>query len=233
MQSSWPDPWETRLTRSSFCEVQGKHMARYGGVLPYAWSAHGQPLLLLGREQYGKNWSGSRRWSPFGGGVDPGETPARAALREGYEETMGLFGTPAELARRVDRKAWKHKGGVTLLLPVDHDPSLPRYFRNMYKYAPVPQQGVSRGMVRENARAWTLFGHQLDLPNLGIAPVPPALLASGARVAGGLHSSCLPRLRRTLWTPPTTVCSGPQLGADGHRAAQGAGSRMSGGSESG
>ena len=111
-----------------------REMARYGGVLPYAWS-HGQILLLLGREKYVKNWSGSRRWSPFGGGVDPGETPTRAALREGYEETMGMFGTPAELARRVDRKAWKHRGGVTLLLPVEHDINVPRYFRNVYKYA--------------------------------------------------------------------------------------------------
>ena len=83
-------------------------MARYGGVLPYAWSAHGQPLLLLGREQYGKNWSGSRRWSPFGGGVDPGETPARAALREGYEETMGPSGP-----RLSWRGAWTARRGST------------------------------------------------------------------------------------------------------------------------
>ena len=151
-------------------------MARYGGVLPYAWSAHGQPLLLLGREQYGKNWSGSRRWSPFGGGVDPGETPARAALREGYEETMGLFGTPAELARRVDRKAWKHKGGVTLLLPVDHDPNLPRYFRNMYKYArrcrggACPRDGTRKrtcaGCPWPGSTSWT------SAPNFGIRSRP-------------------------------------------------------------
>ena len=140
--------------------------ARYGGVLPYAWAACGQPLLLLGQEQYGKNWSGSRRWSPFGGGVDPGETPARAALREGYEETMGLLGTPKELARRVDRKAWKHKGGVTLLLPVDHDPNLPRYFRNMYKYARRCRGGACpEGWYEKTRVRWVPLArvHQLDL----------------------------------------------------------------------
>ena len=118
-----------------FVTLRGKRLSmRYGGLLPYAW-VKGQPVLLLGREMYLPRWDGSRRWAPFGGGVHSGEKPYRAALREGYEETMGLFGTPRELARKVDRKAWKHAGGLTLLLPVKYDKNIPAYFRNFFRYA--------------------------------------------------------------------------------------------------
>ena len=79
---------------------------------------------------------------------------------------MGLLGTPKELARRVDRKAWKHKGGVTLLLPVDHDPNLPRYFRNMYKYARRCRGGTCpEGWYEKTHVRWVPLAqvHQLDL----------------------------------------------------------------------
>lgn len=106
----------------------------YAGILPYA-VVGGEPVLLLGRELRAKGWSGSGRWSPFGGGVDPGESLRAAALREGYEETMGMLGSAAELRRRRSH-TWKHRGGMTLLMPMERpDRRLPAYFRNFYRYS--------------------------------------------------------------------------------------------------
>lgn len=117
------------------CQIMTASGLHYGGILPYALVG-GQLWLLLGREMRVDNWSGSQRWSPFGGGVDPGESGWKAALREGYEETMGLFGTPKEMAKRVDRKPWRNnRHEYTLLMPVEYDRNIPRYFRNFYRYA--------------------------------------------------------------------------------------------------
>jgi 8-oxo-dGTP pyrophosphatase MutT (NUDIX family) len=104
----------------------------YGGVLPYA-EHKGQLWLLLGKELRIANWSGSEKWSPFGGGVDPGESLETAAVREGYEESMGLLGSQASMRRRGQR--WPHQGGLTLLLPLQYDRRLPQYFRQFFNYA--------------------------------------------------------------------------------------------------
>lgn len=109
----------------------------YGGILPYAIK-DGKVLLLLGREVHIPGWDGSNLWAPFGGGVDPGESVYAAALREGYEETMGMFGSVAELRKRVGRGAhtrWKHGRNMTLLMRVEHHRALPRLFRNFYLYS--------------------------------------------------------------------------------------------------
>ena len=111
----------------------------YAGILPYA-VVRGEPVLLLGKEVHINGWSGSGLWAPFGGGVDPGESLHAAALREGYEETMGVFGTPRQLAARIRRAGaraarWRHRGGMTLLMPLELDRNLPRHFRNFYLYS--------------------------------------------------------------------------------------------------
>ena len=162
MQSSWPTRGK-RVYPLRFCEVQGTDGAAWRRAA-HAWSAHGQPLLLLGRAVRQE----LEREPPLVplGGADQVRLRPRGLVYEGYEETMGLFGTPAELARRVDRKAWKHKGGVTLLLPVDHDPNLPRYFRNMYKYARRCRGGACpEGWYEKTHVRWVPLArvHQLDL----------------------------------------------------------------------
>jgi len=107
---------------------------KYGGVLPYT-VVGGKVAVLLGKELKVDGWSGSNLWAPFGGGIDPGESACNAALREGYEETMGMFGTPAELKDKVDDTPWIHKGGLTYLLRIPYDRQLPTYFRNFYRYS--------------------------------------------------------------------------------------------------
>lgn len=109
-------------------------MARYAGILPYA-IVRGEVAVLLGKEIHIDGWNGSNKWAPFGGSIDPGETVHAAAMREGYEETMGMFGTPRDLERRVDPEPWTHQGGATYLLRISYDKRLPSYFRNFLRYS--------------------------------------------------------------------------------------------------
>ncbi len=105
----------------------------YAGILPYAVH-RGTLWVLLGKERAFPDFPGSNLWAPFGGGVEEGESLEDAALREGYEETMGVFGTPSQLKRRVDPTPWYHRGGMTRLLRVRRDRNLPSYFRRFYRY---------------------------------------------------------------------------------------------------
>ena len=51
----------------------------------------GTTYFLLGREQFVRNWSGSEKWSDFGGSRAANEhTPELTAGREFYEETLGV-----------------------------------------------------------------------------------------------------------------------------------------------
>jgi 8-oxo-dGTP pyrophosphatase MutT (NUDIX family) len=106
----------------------------YAGILPYAM-VRGEPVLLLGREKKIPGWRGSGLWAPFGGGVEAGESLRAAALREGYEETMGMLGTPGQLSRGIHPAPWRHTGGATWLLPIPYHKQLSAYFRNFYLYS--------------------------------------------------------------------------------------------------
>lgn len=58
-------------------------------VVPF-FRSHGQIYLVLGRERGDTSWSGSTRWSGFGGTALEDETPMRAAGREFAEESMHM-----------------------------------------------------------------------------------------------------------------------------------------------
>ena len=137
----------------------------YAGILPYAIH-NNRILLLLGKEKREAGWSGSQRWAPFGGGVDPGESLQQAALREGYEESMGLLGTPSSM--RGKGRRWRHEGGMTLLLPLKYDAALPGYFRRFYKYAQrcrPSSQSCPEGWYEKTHIRWVPLSkvQQLDL----------------------------------------------------------------------
>ena len=58
-------------------------------VVPF-FRYDGQIYLILGRERADSNWSGSTRWSGFGGSALPHETSAETATREFAEESMHM-----------------------------------------------------------------------------------------------------------------------------------------------
>ena len=63
------------------------------GIICYA-VVNDEPLVVLGREQFTKGWSGSLKWSEFGGQTKEFEMrdSRLTAEREFLEETMGVFG---------------------------------------------------------------------------------------------------------------------------------------------
>lgn len=106
-----------------------------GSILPI--TIHNNELyFLFGKENPMED--SSKGWSDFGGGVDAGETPFSAALREGGEELTGFLGDNKTL-----RKLIKKNGGT---LNMDHnkyhvhmfylpyDKNLPKYYNQNHQF---------------------------------------------------------------------------------------------------
>jgi len=66
------------------------------GVLPYAVARDGQVWVLLSHRSPHVQRGGT--WSTFGGAIDVGETPWRAAVRETREEIWGITPHRADIA---------------------------------------------------------------------------------------------------------------------------------------
>ena len=65
------------------------------GVLFFAVFNH-QTYFLLGKEK------SCNKWSDFGGSIEKGETLKETAIREGFEETGGLFGNMKDIEYLID-----------------------------------------------------------------------------------------------------------------------------------
>ncbi len=158
----------------------------YAGILPYAVH-RGDLWLLLGKERAFPDFSGSNLWAPFGGGVERGESLEEAALREGYEETMGIFGTPAQLRAKVDPTPWRHRGGMTLLLRVRYDRHLPAYFRRFYRYTTHCRKDCE-GWYEKTAVKWVRLEDVLPRSRLALRPEFHRTLRSLQRHIAAQHS---------------------------------------------
>jgi hypothetical protein len=61
-------------------------------ILPFSIDPrYGITYFWLGKERNIPGWFGSRRWSDFGGGIEPGESEYQCAAREFHEETMAVL----------------------------------------------------------------------------------------------------------------------------------------------
>jgi 8-oxo-dGTP pyrophosphatase MutT (NUDIX family) len=110
---------------------------RYAGVLPYAVTPDNAGLvILLGKGHSQAGWSGSRKWSDFGGRVDEGEPSLKAAARECHEESAGLLGSAQEIEGWVKSRGtmMRVSGGATYLLPMHYDAALPDYFSRVVSH---------------------------------------------------------------------------------------------------
>lgn len=98
----------------------------YAGVLFYA--VHdGQIYLLVGKESYGP-------YADFGGTPENDEPPLEAALREAWEETMGLVGDQADLRKMIlSQLNVTSSSGVIYAAKIPYDPNLPKLFANVYE----------------------------------------------------------------------------------------------------
>ena len=65
-------------------------------IVPFAIDDQwGVPYFLLGREHRVRGWSGSEKWSDFGGSARKDEAAEACAAREFWEETLGLVRWPS------------------------------------------------------------------------------------------------------------------------------------------
>lgn len=106
----------------------------YASILPFSVDTNGDVCFLIGQEQKESGWSGSNKWSDFGGSPD-GNSPKVAAAKEAYEETMGLLGSLKSIKLHLyDELMYRSPTGYTFLYPVPYDAKLPTYFKNVFDY---------------------------------------------------------------------------------------------------
>ena len=103
------------------------------GILPVA-EYDGKLYFLFGQEEYDK------KWSDFGGSPSPKSEPIfKTAIREGYEEIDGFFGSKSHLKELVQKNliAKFHNKDNTYhsyLFKISYDKNLPFYFNNHHKF---------------------------------------------------------------------------------------------------
>ena len=72
------------------------------GILPIAFH-NNKIYILCAREQKVDGWDGSRLYSDFGGGIEKDEGFIDCAVREGYEESMGIIGSKFTLRKKLKK----------------------------------------------------------------------------------------------------------------------------------
>lgn len=99
------------------------------GILPYA-KHNGVLYFLFGKEI--KNGL----WSDFGGSRNGKEEPITTAIREGYEELSGFFGSQIDLRNLINKKniSINNEQYFTYLVEIPYDENLIQYYNNNFKF---------------------------------------------------------------------------------------------------
>jgi len=110
-------------------------------ILPIA--IHKNKLwFLFGKET---TLDSSQGWSDFGGGMEPSETPLKAALREGGEELTGFLGDAEQLKTHIKSTKNKiyhidHHFANTdnryhvHIIQIPYDENLPKYYNQNHEF---------------------------------------------------------------------------------------------------
>tara|TARA_B100000795_G_scaffold268224_2_gene254772 strand:+ start:1395 stop:1886 length:492 start_codon:yes stop_codon:yes gene_type:complete len=104
------------------------------GILPITFHKK-KIFFLLARESKDATWKGAGKWSDFGGGREKNETLKETAIREGFEETMGVFGTIKEIRHLMKHNLTKKftvNNYTTFVIEVPYTKELPKIFRKDY-----------------------------------------------------------------------------------------------------
>ena len=124
------------------------------GILPVA-EYRGVIYFLFGQEYY------DRTWGDFGGSPIKNESDFETAIREGYEETDGFFGTKTELKKMVNNnliRKFNSKDNKyhSYLFETYYDQSLPYYFNNHHKFinSNFPQEIDENGFFEKSQIQW-------------------------------------------------------------------------------
>jgi len=103
------------------------------GILPISLDKNGNLLFLFGKEYFLNN----EGWSDFGGSKEKNETTLQTAIREGYEETNGFFGSKNSLKINIKKYfIFKINSGTysTFLFKIKYDENLIKYYNRNFKF---------------------------------------------------------------------------------------------------
>ena len=105
------------------------------GILPIAFH-DGKIYFLYGRETKDYKGRDSGKWSDFGGAREKNESLKTTAIREGFEETSGLFGDENSIKHLVNKKTIVKltiNNFTTYIVEVPYDKDIPDKYDKMYK----------------------------------------------------------------------------------------------------
>ena len=108
-----------------------------GGILPIA-KKNDEYYVLLARESVDVKWRDSGKWSDFGGSKENNETEYQTAIREGTEETCGLYGGTNNIKYMIDNNTIdiiKLHNYSTYLIEVKYNSMIPYRFNKIYRNA--------------------------------------------------------------------------------------------------
>ena len=104
------------------------------GILPITLDNNGDLLYLFGKEYKVSDTEG---WSDFGGSKEKNETKFETAIREGYEETNGFFGSQYNLKKNVKKffvLEIKSKSYSSFLYKIKYEPNMVKYYNRNFKF---------------------------------------------------------------------------------------------------
>jgi len=108
-----------------------------GGILPLA-SYKGKLYFLFSRESKYIKYKDSGLWSDFGGGADKGESFFDTAVREAWEESMGIMGSKKDIKYILNNytiDTIEINGYKTYIVMMKYNKEIIKLFDNYYNNA--------------------------------------------------------------------------------------------------
>jgi hypothetical protein len=134
--------------------MKEKSRVVFAGVIPYK-IVNEEFLVLLGEEGDGDGWCG------FGGGPEGDETSEETAIREGWEESMGLLGTKERIKISIESCKWvligdKKDGTKSIQYLIEAPDGIETSFNEVLKYLKYCNQGCfpKTGCYEKSQAKW-------------------------------------------------------------------------------
>ena len=139
------------------------------GILPFT-IYKGKLLFLFGREnkdKYDKDMSKKGLWSDFGGSREGKENYKETAIREGFEESSGFFGSEKDIKHLIDKKCLKeieHNKYKSFLVYIPYDDKLVNNFRRQFLYVKKnkPELYNKKGLYEKDMIKWVSYNKLRD-----------------------------------------------------------------------
>lgn len=139
------------------------------GILPFT-IYKGQLLFLFGREnkdKYEKDVSKRCMWSDFGGSKEGSEGYKETAVREGFEESSGFFGSKKDIETLINKKCLQeieHHRYKSFLVYIPYDDKLVSSFRKHFLYVRKnkPELYNKKGFYEKDMIKWVPYNKLRD-----------------------------------------------------------------------